>query len=135
MALTYSAQINEAYHTLKEPFSRARYLLKLQGKFWADELSVKPNLPMELLMEQMALREELELLQTEIQSSSAAHKSPENWEAYKLKITDRLSTLLQQLHQVDDPAADESDIKQLFHQIPFYLRLKASIDNHESNLK
>lgn len=138
MALTYSAQINEAYHVLKDPFTRARYLLKLQGKFWADEMAVKPSLPMELLMEQMALREELEALQSAPLPSSPSSEAPsnhtENWQAFKSKIADRLSTLLQQLHQVDNPAVDDSTIKELFHQIPFYLRLKSSIDNHESRL-
>jgi molecular chaperone HscB len=126
MALTYAAKISEAYHILKEPFSRAKYLLTQQGKFWVDDMSVKPNLPIDLLMEQMALREELDGL-----LSSYNPHSPE-WINFKAKIADTLSRLLQQLSKIDNPDTSEGELKALFQQIPFYMRIKSAIDNQEN---
>lgn len=127
MALQYSAKISEAYHTLKDPFARAKYVLQLQGKFWADEMSVKPNLPMEVLMQQMSLREMLETLQAEY-----AQDQRENWITFKAKIHNTLNTLLQELTKIDNPAVDESELKLVVQQIPFYLRLKSTIENTEN---
>jgi len=50
--------INEAYETLKEPLSRARYLLALKGvDFDADKDTASDS---EFLMQQIELREQLE---------------------------------------------------------------------------
>ena len=57
LAVQQAAQINEAFHTLKSPLKRARYLLQLKGVEFDDqrETSFEP----EFLMEQMELRETL----------------------------------------------------------------------------
>jgi molecular chaperone HscB len=61
-ALERAAQLNEAYHVLRTPSRRARYLLSLQGHEMPIEATVQdPN----FLLQQMQLREELEELQDE----------------------------------------------------------------------
>ena len=57
LAVQQAAQINEAFHTLKSPLKRARYLLQLKGVEFDDqrETSFEPQ----FLMEQMDLRETL----------------------------------------------------------------------------
>ncbi len=58
-ALEHSANLNEAYQTLKQATLRARYLLHLQGHELAQEMTVQDP---EFLMQQMHWREELEQL-------------------------------------------------------------------------
>jgi molecular chaperone HscB len=55
-----AAQINEAYQTLKNPLSRGRYLLALQGQPLDD--SHNPRMDSVFLMQQLTLREQLDQL-------------------------------------------------------------------------
>lgn len=61
-AVEASANLNEAYQTLRTPSRRARYLLALQGQEMPLEATVHDP---EFLMQQMQWREELEELQDE----------------------------------------------------------------------
>ncbi|MBA1264195.1 co-chaperone HscB [Stutzerimonas stutzeri] len=61
-AVEESANLNEAYQTLKSPSRRARYLLALQGQEMPLEATVQDP---EFLMQQMHWREELEELHDE----------------------------------------------------------------------
>lgn len=73
-AMQRSADVNRAYDTLKNPLSRAQYLLSLQGiRVGTESDSVKPS--PEILMEAMELRESPpapDALDRMIQSSLAA---------------------------------------------------------------
>jgi molecular chaperone HscB len=62
LSMQQSALINEAYRTLKQPLSRARYLLSLLGM----DMEAEEKKPMdgEFLMQQMELRESLEAIKT-----------------------------------------------------------------------
>ena len=62
MSASLSARVNVAYATLREAQSRAIYLMQLQGQEWAEE--ARETDP-QLLMEVMALREELDGLEWE----------------------------------------------------------------------
>lgn len=55
LAMQRSTLANEAYQTLKSPIRRARYLLSLHGVDTQEESNTA--MPVEFLMEQMALRE------------------------------------------------------------------------------
>ena len=59
-AIERSANLNEAYQTLKSPSRRARYLLTLEGREMPLEATVQDPA---FLMQQMQWREELEELQ------------------------------------------------------------------------
>ena len=80
LAMEHSACINDAWKTLREPQSRARYLLELTGVSISKE-NQQALLSPDFLMSQMALREEVEAaadskprlqaLLTEVQSERA----------------------------------------------------------------
>ena len=57
-SLQWTTRVNEAFQVLKNPVSRARYLLELQGVDVAFETNTA--MPPEFLMQQMELRETLE---------------------------------------------------------------------------
>ncbi|NQD38132.1 Fe-S protein assembly co-chaperone HscB [Permianibacter sp. IMCC34836] len=57
MAVSQAARINDAFQTLRDPVSRARYLLQQHGGNWQDEQTIQDKA---FLFEQMELREELE---------------------------------------------------------------------------
>ena len=57
-SMQQSMSVNEAYETLKNPLSRAEYLLKLEGVIVnADNSAIKPS--QALLMESLEMRERL----------------------------------------------------------------------------
>jgi molecular chaperone HscB len=58
LALQLSAQVNEAYRTLRDPVERARYLLSLRGLEAFDESDTA--MPQHFLFAQMERREALE---------------------------------------------------------------------------
>jgi molecular chaperone HscB len=57
-SMQWTARVNEAYRTLKNPVSRAKHLLELKGVDVAFETNTA--MPAEFLMQQMELREALE---------------------------------------------------------------------------
>ena len=68
-AIEQSANLNEAYQTLKSPSRRARYLLQLRGREMPLEATVQDP---EFLMQQMQWREELEELHDEADLAGVA---------------------------------------------------------------
>ena len=77
-ALKLSAMVNQAYSTLKDPFQRAEYLLKLEDGKNSEEIR---TVPPDILEEVMDIRFELESLA----------KSVETLEQLKKKLTSRLN--------------------------------------------
>jgi molecular chaperone HscB len=57
-AMQWATHVNEAYHTLREPLRRARYLLALRGV--DPEIETNTAMPPEFLMAQMEWREAVE---------------------------------------------------------------------------
>jgi len=57
LSMQWTTRVNEAYQTLKKPFERAHYLLRLQG---VDAMDPKNTaMPADFIMQQMAWREAL----------------------------------------------------------------------------
>lgn len=63
MAVQAAAQVNSAYQTLKQPLSRAQYLLQLNGINPNDETNT--SMDMDFLMQQMSWRERMDELATD----------------------------------------------------------------------
>lgn len=62
LALQAAVRVNEAWQTLKNPVSRARYLLQLHGIDTAEEQNT--SMPTEFLMAQIQWREAIEAAQS-----------------------------------------------------------------------
>ena len=124
LAVQQVAQINEAYHTLKSPLKRARYLLEQKGVTFDDqrETAFDPD----FLMEQMTLRESL----AEVREQADPFTSVAN---LMIDINARLNTMLSEL--ATTLAKDDLDIaKQLVHKTQFLDKLKTECENLEQDL-
>jgi molecular chaperone HscB len=110
LAMQKTAQINEAFQTLKNPLTRARYLLQLQGIDENDAM-----MDGEFLMTQMELREELADIKQKRQPIEALNAFLNRTEKQMQSLTDKLS---QQFAQQNWQAARET-----VTQFQFFTRL------------
>jgi molecular chaperone HscB len=99
MAVSQAARINDAFQTLRDPISRARYLLQQYGGNWQDEQTIQDKA---FLFEQMELREELEGLQAdrELDALEAFAKRVRSLEALQEQKLAREFADLAHLHLV-----------------------------------
>ena len=120
-AVQLSSRLNDAFATLKEPLSRAAYLLELEGVSVA-EVS-QSDLNMEILLEQMQLRE-------------AVAEAPEGEAGLSvlLPLKADIGARLEAGHQrfADSLEADELErAKQCFHELQFLDKLFREIEASE----
>ncbi|XDF78227.1 co-chaperone HscB [Aliivibrio fischeri] len=92
LSIQKAAQINDAYQTLKNPVSRAEYILSEQGHDIRGEQTTMQD-PM-FLMQQMELREELESLPSSSDPESALFDFAENVIAMRKSQLVQLQELL-----------------------------------------
>jgi molecular chaperone HscB len=85
-SLDLTARLNEAYATLRDPFKRAEYLVKLEGGPTASE---QKEMPAEFLEEMLELRMEIEELRETEPPDSPGRSAMER------RLTDRREKLLQ----------------------------------------
>ena len=120
-AVQMTSYINEAYSTLKSPIKRAAYILSLQGM---DTESVNQNdLGMDLLMEQMQLRESLD----ELPKDESA--LPE-LDRLKKDVKERLS-LKQNGFACEIEQGEYVCAKKIFHELQFLHKLLLEIEAGE----
>lgn len=89
LAMQKSAQVNEAFQTLKNPLARGRYLLQLQG---IDTNAASDTvIDSEFLMMQMELREELATIKRQPQPLEALNRWLQQLEQQIQQLTITLS--------------------------------------------
>lgn len=90
LSVQRTAEINEAYQALKDPLKRARHLLELRGL--DAELENNTVMDREFLMEQMDLREELEVV-------GDADDPPQALDVLRQEIERRIASLTATLRE------------------------------------
>ena len=120
-ALSSASYINDAYETLKSPLKRAGYVLTLRGKDIANVS--QEDLSMELLMEQMQLRESLDDL---TKDDSALPKLEALKDNVQVKISEKQSNFHEDVVKDDLPSA-----KRVFHELQFLFKLLSEIEESE----
>jgi molecular chaperone HscB len=120
-AVQLSSYLNEAYETLKSPLRRAAYLLSLHD---VDVERVDQNdLSMDLLLEQIQLREKLDDLPKDESALS-------DIDALRGEV---LAKLARQEARISECFAAENyaEAKKVYHELQFLHKLKAEIDAGE----
>ncbi len=120
-AVQMSSYLNEAYETLKSPLKRAAYLLTLHG---TDVERVRQSdLSMDLLMEQIKLREKLD----EMPKDESVLADLEN---LRTEVQSKLNRQLQQFSEKFE--LEEFDAaKRIYHEMQFLYKLLTEIDAGE----
>ncbi|GLT19542.1 co-chaperone protein HscB [Vibrio zhanjiangensis] len=124
MAVKKASEINDAYHVLKNPLSRAEYILAENGVDIRDEQQTMSD-PM-FLMEQMELREELEGISSQAEP-----------ETVLFEFEDRVSKMYKQyLHAVelDLNTARWEHAAECVRKLKFIAKLKNEIELVEEKL-
>jgi molecular chaperone HscB len=121
-AIMQSSTINDAYQTLKEPYRRAIYILKLRGVDVLSETSV--TLPPAFLMEQMEYREQIAELKD----------SPQLLMPLKVAIEKALADNEKALTGLDGGQLSLEQAKMVLWKMQFYLKLREEIAEIENPL-
>ncbi len=101
LAMQWTARVNEAYQTLRQPFERARYLLELKGVHAMDARNTA--MPADFLMEQMALRERLEEARA-AKDFTALQRMASETRAQAERLERQLAELLDERHDYAEAA-------------------------------
>jgi molecular chaperone HscB len=122
IAVQLAAHVNEAYHALMNPLSRAVYLLGLSG-INVESVSVQDA---QFLMQQMTLRETLEGIQ-----ASVAHDKDELLQKFLDNLCRDEDLLKTDLEALFSQGTDESlqQAATIVHKMQFFRRLKISVSN------
>ncbi len=116
-----SSYINDAYETLNSPLKRAAYILAIKGK--DTEKVDQSDLSMEVLVEQMELRESLGDLPKDETALQALEE---------LKINVQRKVNVKQVKFAKEIESDElSAAKKTFHELQFFSKLLAEIEEGE----
>ena len=117
-AVQFTSLVNQAYDTLKQPMKRAGYLLQLRGV--DPEKVSQADLGMELLMEQMQLREALEELPGDESALPELEMLKKQASEKMRQREDEFSSLI--------AAEDIDSARRLFHEMQFMHKLIKEIE-------
>ena len=127
LSLQQAAQVNSGYETLRDPLSRARYLLTLQGAEYNDEISTISDL--EFLEEQMELRESLAEIRHDDDPATALNGFMAQLDLRNREYIEAL-TMVFAPHEVMDTAK----AKNLVQRMQFIRRLQQEAEALEEEL-
>ncbi|WNC71405.1 co-chaperone HscB [Thalassotalea psychrophila] len=127
LAVQKSAEINDAFQTLKQPILRGEYLLKLRG----TELPLEQESfgDVSFLMEQMELREMLGDIAHASDVDSAIFSAQETLDVQAQHLWQQVERLLATDSQTDNVSASE-----LIRKLKFYQKLQIELDRIEDDL-
>jgi molecular chaperone HscB len=118
VAMQWAARANEAYRTLRDPVSRARYLLKLKGFDTGEETNT--SMPPDFLMQQMEWREAAAEARTDRDTAAL--------EALAREIAEARSDMLRMLERALDADANYDAGCSLVRKLRFLEKLDEEID-------
>ncbi len=94
LAVQYSAFVNQAFNTLKQPLSRAQYLLELAG--WDAKRVAAQKVAGDFLMEQMELREKLasvhDLVEPEVVIEHLLTEVSSDWQQHATELSQAMDS-------------------------------------------
>ena len=127
LSLQLTAQVNEAFQTLKDPVQRARYLLRLRGVDTGEETDTAMDPA--FLTEQMEWREGLD----EIQQADNPHKQLAE---LANRIEQRMQEKIGQFREVigADSAEAIGKARNLVREMQFLEKMRRETDNLEEEL-
>ena len=124
LALQSSARVNEAYRALKDPVSRAQYLLSLHG---IDALSeTDTQLPMDFLEQQLERREDAAQAVSANDSSALA--------AILADVRREANDLVSELVHAIDEQRSFADARMPVRELKFLAKLANDLDAMQSSL-
>jgi molecular chaperone HscB len=126
ISMQMAARVNEGYQLLRDPLSRARYLLKLRGVQFNDSDTAFDN---EFLMEQMELRERL----AEVNENSNPEKE---LQAIRSVLDVRTREIIAQLGEIilNEDADHVKNSVELTRKLQFFRKLSEELDGLEDSL-
>lgn len=127
LSMEQAANINEAYHTLKDPLKRARYLLELRGQ-WGDGGDTRTARDVDFLMEQMELREALDGVPGWPEPLVALDE-------LSARVRSDIGALEAALAQALDESADVEGARETLMKMQFFARLQSEIEELEAKLE
>lgn len=127
LSMQASTRVNEAFHTLKDPLTRARYLLSLHtGRTGADTETTKDAA---FLMEQMELREALAQARGSEDPYAAVGGVLDQLAVQERRLVERLGVGL------DSPGPEDLDeVRELVRKLQFVYKCKAEAEQIEAEL-
>lgn len=127
LSMQRTAQLNEAYQVLKNPLSRARYMLELQGVDFNSERDTQQD-PM-FLMEQMELREALEEIESAADPLSKISNIMQSIDEREKQLFAEIQSCLK-----TENAQQQKDAKAVVHKLQFMQKLRQEAEDKESAL-
>ncbi|AHL76409.1 co-chaperone HscB [Stutzerimonas stutzeri] len=122
-AIERSANLNEAYQTLRSPSRRARYLLTLQGREMPLEATVQDPA---FLMQQMQWREELEELHDEADIAGVA--------SFKVRLKAAQLDLNDSFARIWQDESQRAEAERLVRRMQFLDKLSQEVRQLEERL-
>lgn len=127
LAVQKSAQINDAYQTLKSPLKRAEYMLIERGVDMPDEQQTFADTG--FLMHQMELREMLEDIQSSSNPEAALNDAQMILDTEYLALLNMMQTQITENNQASNSAACDN-----LRKLKFYQKLNIDVERLEENL-
>ena len=119
VSLQWATRVNEAYQTLKNPLSRAQYLLELAGR--GVDRGNNTAMPPEFLMEQMEWREAV--------AEARQAREVAELEDLRHRVGQRMNKSYGRLAELIDDERDHAAAADLVRRLMFLEKLLAEIDD------